>query len=157
MKGHILETNLEYQREILTLFLFTCFLLTRWLRYPQKIESNRKGRTEIENWGTSAHSHWGFQKTSCSTCLLFCYVFFDEKKRIATKGSIFFIAWQFNSCDYSNYGIESRKTYTPRLLLMCLENGRVLMLFCQGGGANDLSGRRKGLPLGLGLGEDDID
>ena len=141
----------------MTLFLFTCFLLTRGLRYPQKIGSNRKGRIEIENWGTSTHSHWGFQKISCSACLLFCYVFLTKKKRIATKGSISFIAWQFNSCDYPSYGIESRKTYTPRLLLMCLEDGRVLMLFCQGGGANDLSGRRKGLPLGLGLGEDDID
>ena len=40
---------------------------------------------------------------------------------------------------------------------MCLEDGRVLMWFCLGVGANDLSGRKKGLPLGLGLGEDDID
>ena len=57
-----------------------------------------------------------------------------------------------NSSDFLSYGSNSQKRYTLRLLLMCLEEERVLQFFLSGRGANDLPWRRKCLPGGLGLG-----
>ena len=67
--------------------------------------------------------YWGFKKILCKGCLLFnCFLVI---KRIL-KALFSFIPWLLNFSDLPNYGSNSRKRYTLRLLSKCLVRSTLL-------------------------------
>ena len=75
----------------------------------------RKGCIEIENWGTSVYfilRFWGNSLQSLFNC------FFVIKQIL--KALFSFIPWLLNLSDLPNYGSNSGKRYTLRLLSKCL-------------------------------------
>ena len=60
---------------------------------------------------------WGFKKILCKACLLFnCFLVIKG----ILKALFTFIPWLLNFSDLPNYGSNSRKGYTLRLLPKCL-------------------------------------
>ena len=61
--------------------------------------------------------HWGFKKIICKDCLPFnCFLVIKG----ILKALFSFILWLLNFSDLPNYGSNSRKRYTLRLLSKCL-------------------------------------
>ena len=69
-------------------------------------------------WGLRVEAHldtlnWGFKKILCKICLLFnCFLVIKG----IIKALISFIPWLLSFSDLPNYGSNSRKRYTLRLL-----------------------------------------
>ena len=64
-----------------------------------------------------------------------------KKKRTVSKKSIFFIPCLLNFSDLPSYGWDSRKKYTLRQLLICLEEGWCFGSCFTWKGANDVIGK----------------
>ena len=77
----------------------------------------RKGCVTIEDWG--------FKKILCKACLLSnCFLVI---KRIL-KALFSFIPWFLNFSDLPDYGSNSRKRYTLKLLSKCLMRSTLLLI-----------------------------
>ena len=66
--------------------------------------------------------YWGFKKILCKPCLL-CDCFLVIKGILK---ALSFIHWLLNFSDLPNYGSDSRKRYTLRLLSKCLVRSTLL-------------------------------
>ena len=95
------------------------------LRHFWKRWNIRKGCVAIEYWGTLYTLHWGFEKILCKASLSFI-CFLVIKGILKTLFS--FIPWLLNFSNLPNYGSNSRKIYTLRLLSKCLVNPPILSL-----------------------------
>ena len=79
-------------------------------------------------WGLRVEAHlytlnWGFKKILCKICLLFnCFLVIKG----IIKALISFIPWLLSFSDLPNYGSNSRKRYTLRLLSKCLVRSTLL-------------------------------
>ena len=100
--------------------VYHLLVLTWGLRYFWKRGNIRKGCVEIEDWGTSVYFVLRFQENSMQSLPYF----------LVTKGilkALFsFIPWLMNFSDLPNYGSNSWKRYTLRLLSKCLLRGTLL-------------------------------
>ena len=77
------------------------------------------------NRGLRHHLYWGFKKILCKACLLFnCFLVIKG----ILKALFYFIPWLLNFSDLPNYGSNSRKIYTLRLLSKCLVRSTLLTI-----------------------------
>ena len=122
----VLSTSSLWEENI---FMFLCLLyvvnstvyhllvLTWGLRYFWKRGNIRKGCVEIEDWGSSYNLYQGFRKIICKGCLIFnCFLVIKG----ILKALFPFIPSLLNFSDFPNFGSNSRKKYTLRLLSKCL-------------------------------------
>ena len=97
--------------------VYHLLVLTWGLRYFWKRGNIRKGCVEIEDWGTSVYFVWRFQEN---------YMQSLSANKGILKALFSFIPWLLNFSDLPNYGSNSRKRYTLRLLSKCLVRSTLL-------------------------------
>ena len=82
-----------------------------------KRKEHQKRMRWNRGWGNLYTLYWGFRKILCKVCLLFnCFLVIKG----ILKALFSFIPWLLNFSDLPNYGSNSRKRYTLKLLSKCL-------------------------------------
>ena len=135
--------------------MFTILLFLKLgLRYPWKrVDNNRKrGR-----WNRGLRHLFilvfGFQENFMKNLSAFILFFWWQRKEWFLKALFSAIPWLLNSPNLLNYGSESGKIYTLRLLLMCLEERKFRKLFFLRGEQRTYLGKERVCLGGLVVGE----
>ena len=107
-------------------------VLTWGLKYFWKRGNMRNGCVGIEHWGTSVYFALRFQENSMQSqsdfyfyLFIYLFIYFLVIKGIV-KALFSLIPWLLNFSDLPNYGLNSRKRYSLRLLSKCLVRSTLL-------------------------------
>ena len=99
-------------------------VLTWGLRHFWKRGNIRKGSVKIEDWDTPVYFLLSSQENSMQSLSAFSFMLIKE----ILTALFSFIPWLLNFSDLSNYGSNSRKRYTVRLLSKCLVRNTLSLL-----------------------------